>query len=79
MPSVLSGIAGRDVVHALCRPGRSGEGISLQLELTSLSSGNGMTGVMCVVMGMIVDRLGGAAVSAPTLWFFVTGPLVHAG
>jgi hypothetical protein len=79
VPSVLCGMTGRDVVSALCWPGRSGEGISLQLELTSLSSGNGITVVMCVVVGVIVDGLVGAAVSAPTFLFLVICSFMHMG
>jgi hypothetical protein len=54
VPSALSAIAGRDFVLAVWGFDRCREGITLQLELTSLSSGNTCAVVVVVVMGVVV-------------------------
>jgi hypothetical protein len=56
VPSALSAIAGRGFVLFICGSCRCSEGITLQLELTNLSSGRtcAMVVVVVVVMGMVV-------------------------
>ena len=63
VPSALSAIAGRDFVLAVCGSCRCREGITLQLELTSLSSGDTCAVVVVVVVtGVVVGVVVGVAV-----------------
>jgi hypothetical protein len=67
--SALSGVAGGDVLSALRRPERRGEGISLQLGLINLFSGDVCAVMVGVIVGVIVDWLTWALLpaSAPVL------------